>query len=517
MCRVRVLVAFASWVFVSVAPAGAQQVLHRFEGDSANDLFGIGTGGGGDVDGDGVPDLIVGAFFDDFAGSDSGSAYVYSGADGSLLHHVSGTAAQDWLGRSVTLLDDLDRDGFAELLVGSSRADANGSNSGSAFVFSGRDASVLHAVHGEAASVYLGWRVASTGDVDGDGIGDFAVSAHDHVTFAQADSVRWYSGADGTLIRRIDGDGSGHTLGTDLANVGDVDLDGVPDLLVGAAFDDRIATDAGSARIYSGQDGSVLTHIDGDRAGDRFGLDLAAVGDLDGDGVAEFVVGANGSDLAGQDAGKAVVYSGSTFQPIYVYRGQNPGDGLGNVSAAGDANGDSVPDFLICASGSESGRADLISGMHGRRMYRYEGSQSGDSLGRTATCVGDVDGDGLDDVLIAAPSSDENGNDAGSAILFAGNDLFLQPAAPTVSAGSTMTLWTRGGAPGVPSALFLTSFDGVPLVFLVGIGALDSAGEWTVSRSVPTSLAGHTLGFTSFAVNPGGWIADSYEASVTVQ
>ena len=162
-------------------PALAQTVtfqeLYTFNGDNAFDRFGSSVSGAGDVNGDGFDDFIVGAFGDDNNGNYSGSARVFSGADGSVLFTVSGDSLYDEFGRSVSGAGDVNGDGFDDLIVGAFGDDNNGNQSGSARVFSGADGSVLFTFNGDSAGDYFGFSISGAGDVNGDGFDDLIVGA----------------------------------------------------------------------------------------------------------------------------------------------------------------------------------------------------------------------------------------------------------------------------------------------------------------------------------------------------
>ena len=152
-------------------------VLYTFDGDDADDLFGVSVSGAGDVNGDGFADLVVGAPGDSNNGTDSGSARVYSGIDGNVLYTFNGDDAGDQLGISVSGAGDVNGDGFADLIVGANRDNNNGSVSGSARVYSGIDGNVLYTFDGDDAGDQLGISVSGAGDVNGDGFADLIVGA----------------------------------------------------------------------------------------------------------------------------------------------------------------------------------------------------------------------------------------------------------------------------------------------------------------------------------------------------
>ena len=131
--------------------ASAQTVIFAFHGDVADDRLGSSVSGAGDVNGDGVPDVIVGIIGDDTNGDFSGSARVFSGLDGAILHTFFGNSEGDGFGSSVSGVGDIDGDGADDLIVGAISDDDNGPYYGSARVFSGADGSILYTFFGDSA------------------------------------------------------------------------------------------------------------------------------------------------------------------------------------------------------------------------------------------------------------------------------------------------------------------------------------------------------------------------------
>ncbi|RMH02382.1 MAG: hypothetical protein D6702_08990, partial [Planctomycetota bacterium] len=184
---------------------------------------------------------------------------------------------------------------------------------------------------------------------------------------------------------------------------------GTPDLLLGSPQAGPGGAGAGRAAVRSGADGSLLLALSGLVAGDRFGSAVASPGDLDGDGVPDLLVGAPGADPAGRlEAGTAEVFSGATGTPLLSFAGAAVGDELGRaVAPLGDADGDGTPDLLVGSglvdpnSIGNAGAALVFSGADGALLHRFLGA-SGDRLGDAVAGAGDLNGDGLADVLAGA-------------------------------------------------------------------------------------------------------------------
>ncbi|MCJ7459407.1 MAG: FG-GAP-like repeat-containing protein, partial [candidate division Zixibacteria bacterium] len=141
------------------------------------DNFGYSVSGAGDVNNDGYADLIVGALLNSAGGSFAGRAYVYSGQTGALLYTFTGEAAGDEFGCSVSGAGDVNKDGYADLIVGTF-AYPGGTYAGRAYVYSGQTGALLYTFTGAAANDQLGVSVSGAGDVNKDGYADLIVGAH---------------------------------------------------------------------------------------------------------------------------------------------------------------------------------------------------------------------------------------------------------------------------------------------------------------------------------------------------
>ncbi len=412
---------------LALTPAlSGQNPYATINGDAPDDRFGSSVAGVGDLDGDGVPDFMAAAVRADFAGADSGRVTVFSGADGSVLYRFDGDAAGDQFGTSVREAGDVDGDGVGDLVVGAPFHDGAGADSGAARVFSGRDGSVLHTFVGIAAGDELGSSVASAGDTDGDGHDDVLVGAPGaDVAGNDRGYARVFSGRDGSVLTTLFGLFADDRFGAAVSALGDIDGDARADYAVGAP--QVFGAGIGYVAVVSGQSGTILQGSAGARAGDNYGIFVDPAGDVDRDGLPDLIVGASQYQFTTATpvgAGYASVRSGSDHSVLHTFSGISTNDWYGiAVAGIGDVDGDGHDDLAVGACqvlqpANAPGYVRVWSGADGSLLHEMGGDRHNDVFGRKLARIGDLNGDGRADLLVGARKNDNNGLDAGMVRVF---------------------------------------------------------------------------------------------------
>lgn len=495
------------------------RVLWSHEGAIAGDRFGSSLDTGADLDGDGIEDLVGGApsaTLDGFEGV--GMVRALSGRTGRVLWERFGPVPSANFGAAVTFCGDLDGDGVADVVVGAPGSSAGAPSGGEVVALSGRNGKVLWRSSLPIASGALGWSVVGFPDVQGDGVREVAAGLP-NLGFDGRGGVAFLSGVSGRALRIVEGPLPFGALGRSLATwhtsagpcllagapfarnssqeivgavvgvsfagspqvlhwgaeegsefgcalaAGDIDRDGIEDIAVGARFErDSRGVPSGCVRLYrsglgftetliaaptSGSQfgdgvsftrsgalavsaplssapgafvagavqiltdaGVLVREIHGINAGLELGRSVASVGDVDADGFEDFVVGApfaTDPDLFRR--GEVRLYSGRLGELRWVVQGTHEFELLGTVVAcAGDVDRDGIPDVAIGnpqgldKNGVETGVVEIYSG-RGGRLQRLVGLEPAEQFGSSLTLAGDVDGDGVGDLAVGAPGA----------------------------------------------------------------------------------------------------------------
>lgn len=502
----------------SGATANAQQKLRDWSVAknwmAEYDEFGYAVAGPGDVDGDGVPDAVVSAPWADPITYDVelGVTYVISGATGSILQQFNGTADQALFGWTLCAPGDLDGDGVGDWL--SSEAALSARGPGTVYAYSGSTGASLFTLTGGSSSYAFGIAIGAVGDVDADGVPDFGVG--DDPT--GSGRVFVYSGKTQSLIYLLKGQSS-TSQAYIVSGLGDLDSDGLADFGIGAVGDGP--NSEGVVYAYSGATRKLIYSLVGEQSGSAFGGTLASLGDVDADGLADFAVGALAYSGTNVWQGRVYAYSAASGTLLFTFDGTMYVEKLGHVLPSNgsiDFNDDGYADIPI---GSPARNAAFVySGRNGTLLYEILGGTPGgltETMGSSISSIGDVDGDGIDDMLIGAATNSDPYSWAGRAYVFGGNDLFLQANQPSYQPYDPFSLEIRGGAAGAASCVVLTGVNGTATFFPIVFGNLDSNGTFALTGTVPPGLSGLSLTFMAFAIGAGGGLADSISETITFQ
>ncbi|MEA3209929.1 MAG: hypothetical protein QOE70_2986 [Chthoniobacter sp.] len=441
----------------------------KIQGEADFDFAGVSVGPAGDVNGDQVDDLIVGASAADPQGPSSGASYVVFGSKtgfpatlnlsaltGSNGFKIRGEAANDGSGFSVRGAGDVNGDHVDDVIIGAQGADANGTDSGAAYVVFGH-----------------------TG------------------VFATPLTLSASMGANGFKIL---GEAPGGMAGASVSGAGDLNGDHVADVIIGAPLVDANGTDSGASYVVFGHTGTFggtlslagLTaaegfKIPGEVAGDQAGNSVSGAGDVNGDGIADVLLGARLADPHGISSGAAYVIFGhtGTFGTTLNLTSLTGGNGfkiqgemgdvgelLGDsVSGAGDVNGDGFADVILGADennthGNGSGASYVVFGrangangfgatlevstLNGKNGFKLLGEALGDHSGGSVSGAGDVNGDGIADLIIGAYGNTA-ATEAGAAyVIFGAGPVTLGAKGKTATftdpEGDLVTVKTSTGA-----------------------------------------------------------------------
>ncbi len=563
------------------------------KGINPDDYSGGSVSDAGDINGDGIDDFIIGATYADPNGKGySGESYVVFGSDnftadslnlsdldGSNGFVLNGVNTYDQSGTSVSGAGDVNGDGIDDLIIGASFADPGGvSNAGQCYVVFGStnftsDSLNLadlngtngFTINGTNVSDYLGKAVGAAGDVNADGIDDFILGAHianvngnnyvgkSYVIFGSTsftgDSLNLsdLDGSNGFVMNGIVA--SAHT-GESVDGVGDINGDGIDDMIIGAsgAYPNGLAKGGESYVVFGStnftSDSLNLADLDGvngfvlngREAQIHSGESVSGAGDVNGDGINDLIIGAWGADHNGNLAGESYIVFGSnnfTDDSLelsdldgtngFVMNGILGNDRSGrSVSGAGDVNGDGLDDVIIGAMGADpngesyAGSSYIVFGsntftadslnlsdLDGTNGFVVNGINSADAAGQSVSAAGDVNGDGIDDLIIGALWADPSGkNSAGESYVVFGKSFY--PSTPSLIASpATWCVGATGNIDIAAGDMLRSAAQWVLYADSLNTTPLDSSltGNFTLIPTTTTTylVRGEGNGFTGEA------------------
>ncbi len=436
----------------------------------------------GDVNGDGYADVAAGAPGYLVGNNRVGAVLIYYGSSTGLRPNpsliIEGSQAGALFGGAVSSAGDVNGDGFVDLVVGASGYDNGQTDEGAAFVFlgsaSGLSSTAAWIVEGNQTLANLGVRVATAGDVNGDGFSDVLLAG---TGFSNGESQEgkifaYYgmtTGLPASPNWSFEANQQGAQLGAALGLIGDVNGDGYSDVVAGAPLYDQGEVDEGRIFVFHGSAAGLALSpswtAQSNQANALFGGAAATAGDVNGDGYADLLVGASEYDDGQQDEGAVFLYAGSSSG--LDAQGSRPEGTPANAdwqnqqnaaqsylgyaaSTAGDVNGDGFSDVLFGAyaftSNASRGGAAFVylgtrDGLSDQIDWMAEGNQAGARLGLATASAGDVNGDGYGDVIAGAYWYDHGETDEGAAFLFLGSADGLVTTPAWMAEGNQADAW----------------------------------------------------------------------------
>ncbi len=386
-------------------------VIYTVGGAQDSGQFGLAPAAVGDLNGDGITEIVCTApgWFNVGPGT-TGACFLRDGATGAPMRtHASPDASTVF--QKAAAAGDIDSDGVPDYAA----AGWNTGSPGTVVVFSGADGSVIHTLGGLTPNDQFGLGLSALDDVNADGFDDLLVGAPFHrIQNVPRGRVAVYSGADGAELWAAEGQAAHEALGQSCFSIDDADGDGIRDVAAGSPQMRPTLQNAGPGfvQLLSGRDGAPIggpivstspTSVD-------FGSWIPSPPiDINGDGVREIVIADQFDAALGAQTGKAFVLDGATRALLREYTGSSALQGLGATGSAGDLDGDGIDELIVTSWRSPDGAAGTTGKLEVRRgsdsalLGRVTCDSAGAAFGGWTFGMGDVDLDGVPDIFVNAP------------------------------------------------------------------------------------------------------------------
>ncbi|MCF2490952.1 FG-GAP-like repeat-containing protein [Dyadobacter sp. CY347] len=423
------------------------------EKNQAEAQMGYSVASAGDVNGDGYADVIVGAMFYDNGQNNEGAAFIYQGSATGLsatpVSILEGNQAGAQFGSNVSSAGDVNGDGYSDVLVGAILYDKGQGDEGAAFVWFGMAEGVsaslgLHLEINQPGAMF-GSYVSSAGDLNGDGYGDVAISAfyYDNGQTSEGAIFIFHGSAAGLDVvpnQILESNQENASMGS-TSSAGDINGDGYGDLIVGIPLFG--GNDAGAVFLYTGSpagiNSNIKTIIYGKQEDDAyFGNSVSCVGDVNGDGFSDIIIGSPGLLVSlPADQGAAFVYHGSpnginkdAANIILTANACGNWCNYGNeVSGGGDINNDGYGDVIVGSTYYSNGESNegavyiyygSAVGLNINLKTIVESNRENSGMGSSIE-VGDLNGDGYFDLALGAPEYSNGQHSEGAVFIYYGS------------------------------------------------------------------------------------------------
>ncbi|MFN0274992.1 MAG: fibronectin type III domain-containing protein [Chitinophagales bacterium] len=468
-----------------------------YEGNqaAANMAFAVSTAG--DVNSDGYDDVVVGAAAYDAGQTDEGKAFLFLGGPSGLattpVWQDEGDNAGGLMGKAVAAAGDVNGDGFDDLLIGLGLYSGGESEEGRAHVYYGNATGVSTEpdwiYEANQASAGLGFPLEGLGDVNNDGYDDIIVGANGYDA-GQEDEGRAYgfygsaTGLPSSPSWTVEGNNIGAQMGHAVSAAGDVNNDGYDDAIVGGWGYSGAITSCGKAWVYLGSASGLSTtavwELEGGQENGYYAFWVSGVGDVNKDNYDDIIVGAKRWDAEFEDEGKAWLYLGGPSGPSLTSSWTQEGDNDGAEYAiqfgpAGDVNGDGIDDLIMGShfhseSFNKEGKALLYLGSYGglatTPAWTFLGGVDQANLGWTCDGAGDVNNDGYADVIVGAFKYSNPETYEGKAFVFHGfNNCTVPPSYTLGTFTSTTAAVSWGVVPAASNYKITARRTGSTLIF----------------------------------------------------